>query len=93
MLTKTELREMRELVTRVQRGSVDRSDWAALAALTLIFQGDIAVAAIASAGYDVFKDTVLPVYEGHGFHDSDYQRIYARVCVAASRPAAAPVAH
>lgn len=90
MLTTRELREMKALVARIQKGSVDRADWAALAALTLIFQGDVAVAAIATAGFDVFRATVGEVYEGHGFKDADYKRIFARVCAAASRTAALP---
>lgn len=86
MLTKHELREMRGLVTRIQKGSGSRDDWATLAALTLVWQGDAVVTAIAAEGYARFVETVRPIYEAqHAFRPDDYQRIYARVCVAADR--------
>jgi hypothetical protein len=85
MLTQRELREMRELVARVQAGSCTREDWSNLAALTLVWQGDQTVAAIAAQGLDTFIATSEPVYEGHAFRFDDYQRIYARVCEAATR--------
>lgn len=85
MLTKRELREMRELVTRVTKGSVSREDWSNLAALTLVWQGDAVIMAIAAQGLDTFIQTCQPVYEGHRFQYDDYQRMYARVCAAADR--------
>jgi hypothetical protein len=85
MLTKRELVEMRDLVTRVQRGSVTREDWSNLAALTLVWQGDAIVAAIAAQGLDEFIRVSQSVYEGHAFQHDDYRRMYARVCDAAAR--------
>jgi hypothetical protein len=85
VLTKSQLREMRELVARVQQGSVSRDDWSNLAALTLIYQGDTTVAAIAAGGFDEFLRTSKPIYHNHGFKHSDYRRIYKRVCEAAER--------
>jgi hypothetical protein len=85
MLTKHELREMRELVTRIQKGSVSKDDWAQLAALTLVWQGDTVVTAIAAEGYKRFVETVAPIYERHEFEPDDYQNIYARICIAADR--------
>lgn len=85
MLTRAELREMRELVTRVTRGSVTREDWSNLAALTLIWQGDAVITQMAAEGFDTFVTTCQPVYDGHAFHADDYHRIYQRVCDAAAR--------
>ena len=50
MLTQAEVREMRALTTRVQKRSASREDWANLAALALVFQGDATTTAIAAEG-------------------------------------------
>jgi hypothetical protein len=93
MLSRQDVVEMRVLVTRVQAGSGSREDWSNLAALTLIWQGDAVITAIAAGGYDTFLSTIEPVYACHGFHTDDYLRIYARVCAAADRAARAPRVH
>jgi len=85
MLTRQELAEMRELVTRVQKGSVSRREWSTLAALTLIWQGDAVVTQMAAEGFDHFVAVCQPVYQGHAFKRDDYQRMYERVCAAAAR--------
>lgn len=86
MLTPHDIAEMRALVERVSVGSVSREDWAALAALTVIAQGDATVAAIAARGLDAFIAVSRPIFEGHAFHPDDFRRMYARIC-AAARPA------
>jgi hypothetical protein len=85
MLTRSELHEMKALTERVVAGSVSREDWANLAALTLVFQGDETVAAIAAEGLDRFIEVSTPIYEGHAFRYDDYRHIYDRVCEAAAR--------
>lgn len=85
MLTRRELAEMRELVTRVQRGTATREDWANLAALTLVWQGDATVTRMAAGGYEMFVRICRPHHECHAFQDADYQRMYTRVCAAAAR--------
>lgn len=76
---------MRVLVTRVQEGPGSREDWADLAALTLIWQGDPTTLAIEAGGFAAFMAACAPVYERHAFETLDYQRIYGRVCLAATR--------
>jgi hypothetical protein len=76
---------MRALVGRVQAGSVSREDWSNLAALTLVWQGDPVILAIAGGGFDTFVATSAPLYAGHGFHHDDYRRMYTRICDAATR--------
>ena len=85
MLTRRELHEMRALVERVAKGSVSREDWSNLAALTLVYQGDATVAAIAAQSLDEFIRVSQPIYEGHAFQHDDFCRIYQRVCDAARR--------
>jgi hypothetical protein len=87
MLTRHELAELRDVVTRIHHGSVAREDWSTLAALTLVCQGDAIVTAIAAQGLETFRRIVAPVYEGHAFRDADYQRMFARICAAAARVA------
>jgi hypothetical protein len=85
MLTRQELTEMKDLTERVIRGSVTRDDWANLAALTVIYQGDETIVAIAAQGLDTFIALSQPIYEGHAFQHEDYRRIYDRICAAAAR--------
>lgn len=85
MLSKRDLKEMQALVTRAQKGSATREDWSKLAALTLVFQGDATVMAIAHGGYEEFKRVSAPIYELRNFHEDDYQYIYTRICAAAAR--------
>ena len=86
MLTRRELKEMRHLVTRAQKGVASREEWAALAALALVGQGAAIVQRIADGGYEQFVRTCRPVYaEQHHFQDADFQRMYTRVCTAAAR--------
>ena len=76
---------MRALVTRISKGSVSREDWSNLAALTLIWQGDLVVTQMAADGFDNFVRVCQPIYDGHEFRPDDYARIYHRVCAAAQR--------
>jgi hypothetical protein len=85
MLTRSELAEMRGLVTRVQKGVGSREDWSNLAALTLIWQGDPTVLAILADGYETFVRTCQHVYDAHAFRDEDYRHIYRRLSAAATR--------
>lgn len=85
MLTKREIAEMKSLTDRVLNGSVTRDDWANLAALTIVYQGDETVVAIAAQGLDAFIRVSKPVYAGHAFQHDDYRRMYARICAAAQR--------
>ena len=85
MLSKHDLAEMKALVERIQQGSITREDWSNLAALTLVYQGDETVMAVAAQGLDTFIRTAQPVYEGHAFQHADYRRIYDRICAAAAR--------
>lgn len=91
MLSRRDVQEMRTLVGRLQAGSVSREDWSNLAALSLIYQGDETIIAIAAQGLDAFIAISEPEYSGHGFQHDDYRRIYDRVCAAAARDR--PVAH
>jgi len=79
-LSPRDLAEARALFDRVQHGSVAREDWANLAAIILIAQGDLLCSAIAADGLDAFIQVSAAVYEGHAFHHDDYRRIYDRVC-------------
>jgi hypothetical protein len=85
MVTKAELREMRELTARIAKGSVSREDWSNLAALMILHQGDVVVAAIAAQDLNEFIRVSQPIYEGHAFQFDDFRRIYDRVCTAARR--------
>jgi hypothetical protein len=85
MLTQAEVREMRALTTRVQKGSASREDWANLAALALVFQGDATTTAIAAEGFATFVARAAPNYAAYGFQTDDFHRIYQRVCAAATR--------
>jgi len=85
MLTRSELAEMKDLVGRVSRGVASREDWSNLAALTLVWQGDAIVAAMAEGGYEMFVRVCRPQHDCHAFGDDDYQRMYTRVCAAAAR--------
>lgn len=76
---------MRTLSMRLQEGSVSREDWSNLAALALIYQGDAVLLEIAAGGLDAFIATAEPLYRGHAFHYTDYQRIFERVCEATAR--------
>jgi hypothetical protein len=85
MLTRDELREMRALAQRVKDGSTSHKDWADLAALSLIYEGDALVTAIAAEGFDTFLVKTGPIWRGHAFRHKDFKRIYQRVCEAAQR--------
>jgi hypothetical protein len=79
---------MRALALRLQQGSISRKDWSTLASLVLLTQGDGFAAEVAAKGLDEFIRIAGPVFEGHAFHYSDFKRMYARICRAAS-----PVVH
>ena len=85
MLTRDELREMRELAQRVKDGSTSHEVWADLAALSLIYEGDALITAIAAEGFDTFRTRTGPIWQGHAFRYKDFKRIYRRVCAAAQR--------
>lgn len=85
MLSPRDVQEMRALTERVAKGSVSREDWANLAALAVLYQGDETAVAIAAQGLDTFIAVSAPVYEGHGFQHDDYCRMFDRICAAAAR--------
>jgi hypothetical protein len=85
MLTRRELAEISQLMTRAHKGIASREDWSNIAALILTSQSPDTVINMAAGGYDMFRRLCKPQFEPHNFTDVDYRRIYARVCVAAAR--------